>query len=155
MKTIFPAVLVLALGATFNASGQESISRTLEWVDRIPVSGDKQGQAQAKAPQPFSSRSAVLKNAHLDMERDAMPIWQEVMVLPAGTTTLNAILADASYEVVPQALLDQLAPGGRLVIPVGAGDVQQLMLIVREQNGFSRHVLDAVRFVPLLNGPVA
>ncbi len=106
MKTIFPAVLVLALGATFNASGQESISRTLEWVDRIPVSGDKQGQAQAKAQQPFSSRTAVLKNAHLDMERGAMPIWQEVMVLPAGTTTLNAILADASYEVVPQALLD-------------------------------------------------
>mgnify|MGYP003668712535 CR=1 FL=1 len=56
---------------------------------------------------------------------------------------------------VPQALLDQLALGGRLVIPVGAGDVQELLLIVREEDGFSRHVLDAVRFVPLLNGPLA
>ncbi|WMR35865.1 protein-L-isoaspartate O-methyltransferase, partial [Metapseudomonas otitidis] len=35
------------------------------------------------------------------------------------------------------------------------GDVQQLMLIVREENGFSRHILDAVRFVPLLSGPLA
>ncbi|SDW87575.1 protein-L-isoaspartate(D-aspartate) O-methyltransferase [Pseudomonas kuykendallii] len=67
----------------------------------------------------------------------------------------NGIIVTAAAADVPQALLDQLAPGGRLVIPVGAGDVQQLMLIVREDNGFSRHVLDAVRFVPLLNGPLA
>ncbi len=67
----------------------------------------------------------------------------------------NGIIVTAAAAQVPQALLDQLAPGGRLVIPVGAGDVQQLMLIIREENGFSRHVLDAVRFVPLLNGPVA
>jgi protein-L-isoaspartate(D-aspartate) O-methyltransferase len=67
----------------------------------------------------------------------------------------NGIIVTAAAAEVPQALLDQLAPGGRLVIPVGAGDVQQLMLIVREENGFSRHVLDAVRFVPLLNGPTA
>jgi protein-L-isoaspartate(D-aspartate) O-methyltransferase len=52
-------------------------------------------------------------------------------------------------------LLDQLAPGGRLVIPVGSGEVQQLMLIIREEHGFSRRVLGAVRFVPLLNGPLA
>lgn len=67
----------------------------------------------------------------------------------------NGIIVTAAAAEVPQALLDQLAPGGRLVIPVGAGDVQQLLLIVREENGFSRHVLDAVRFVPLLNGPLA
>jgi protein-L-isoaspartate(D-aspartate) O-methyltransferase len=42
-----------------------------------------------------------------------------------------------------------------MVIPVGAGEVQQLMLIIREEQGFSRHVLGAVRFVPLLNGPLA
>ncbi|TIH11130.1 protein-L-isoaspartate(D-aspartate) O-methyltransferase [Pseudomonas leptonychotis] len=67
----------------------------------------------------------------------------------------NGIIVTAAAANVPQALLDQLAPGGRLVIPVGAGDVQELMLIVREEDGFSRHVLDAVRFVPLLNGPLA
>ncbi len=67
----------------------------------------------------------------------------------------NGIIVTAAATQVPQALLDQLAPGGRLVIPVGESDVQQLMLIVREGDGFSRHVLDAVRFVPLLNGPLA
>jgi protein-L-isoaspartate(D-aspartate) O-methyltransferase len=67
----------------------------------------------------------------------------------------NGIIVTAAAANVPQALLDQLAPGGRLVIPVGAGDVQELLLIVREEHGFSRHVLDAVRFVPLLNGPLA
>ena len=46
-------------------------------------------------------------------------------------------------------------PRGRLVIPVGGGEVQQLMLIVRTEDGFSRQVLDSVRFVPLLNGPIA
>ncbi|MDH4553908.1 protein-L-isoaspartate(D-aspartate) O-methyltransferase [Pseudomonas sp. BN417] len=67
----------------------------------------------------------------------------------------NGIIVTAAAADVPPALLDQLAPGGRLVIPVGAGDVQQLMLIVREEQGFTRHVLDAVRFVPLLSGPLA
>ena len=67
----------------------------------------------------------------------------------------NGIIVTAVATDVPQALLDQLAPGGRLVIPVGSGEVQQLMLIIREDEGFSRHVLGAVRFVPLLNGPLA
>jgi len=67
----------------------------------------------------------------------------------------NGIIVTAAASNVPQALLDQLALGGRLVIPVGAGDVQELLLIIREEDGFSRHVLDAVRFVPLLNGPLA
>ncbi|MBA1189723.1 protein-L-isoaspartate(D-aspartate) O-methyltransferase [Pseudomonas entomophila] len=68
----------------------------------------------------------------------------------------NGIIVTAVAPQVPQALLDQLAPGGRLVIPVGmAGEPQQLMLIVREDHGFSRRVLGTVRFVPLLNGPLA
>ena len=67
----------------------------------------------------------------------------------------NGIIVTAVATDVPQALLDQLAPGGRLVIPVGSGEVQQLMLIIREEQGFSRRVLGAVRFVPLLNGPLA
>lgn len=67
----------------------------------------------------------------------------------------NGIIVTAAAAEVPQALLEQLALGGRLVIPVGAGAVQELLLIVREEDGFSRQVLDAVRFVPLLNGPLA
>ena len=67
----------------------------------------------------------------------------------------NGIIVTAAAAEVPQAMLDQLAPAGRLVIPVGAGAEQQLLLIVRDEQGFTRHVLDDVRFVPLLNGPLA
>ena len=67
----------------------------------------------------------------------------------------NGIIVTAAASEVPQALLDQLAIGGRLVIPVGAGETQELLLIVREEDGYSRHVLDLVLFVPLLNGPLA
>lgn len=67
----------------------------------------------------------------------------------------NGIIVTAAAKEVPQALLDQLAIGGRLVIPVGSGETQELLLIVREDDGYSRHVLDLVRFVPLLNGPLA
>ena len=66
----------------------------------------------------------------------------------------NGIIVTAAASEVPQALLDQLAPGGRLVIPVGAGDEQQLLLIVNEGGHFSRQILDSVRFVPLLSGSV-
>ncbi|WP_178392073.1 protein-L-isoaspartate(D-aspartate) O-methyltransferase [Pseudomonas putida] len=68
----------------------------------------------------------------------------------------NGIIVTAVAQEVPQALLDQLAPGGRMVIPVGnVGEVQQLLLIVREEHGFSRRVLGTVRFVPLLNGTLS
>ncbi|HLV18181.1 MAG TPA: protein-L-isoaspartate(D-aspartate) O-methyltransferase, partial [Pseudomonas sp.] len=57
----------------------------------------------------------------------------------------NGILVTAAASEVPQALLEQLAPGGRMVIPVGAsGRDQQLMLITREEQGFIRQVLDPV-----------
>ncbi|HHX35291.1 MAG TPA: protein-L-isoaspartate(D-aspartate) O-methyltransferase [Gammaproteobacteria bacterium] len=64
----------------------------------------------------------------------------------------NGIIVTAGAKEVPQALLDQLAIGGRLVIPVGEGDAQQLLLIVREEDGFVYQTLEAVRFVPLLSG---
>ena len=64
----------------------------------------------------------------------------------------DAILVAAAPEAIPQALLQQLAPGGRLVAPVGRGDEQELVLVTRTENGFESLVLDRVRFVPLLPG---
>ncbi|MCL4119407.1 UNVERIFIED_CONTAM: hypothetical protein GTU68_010983 [Idotea baltica] len=63
----------------------------------------------------------------------------------------NGIIVTAAATEVPQALLDQLALGGRLIIPVGV-EQQQLLLFIREEQGFSKHQLNAVNFVPLLNG---
>ncbi len=68
----------------------------------------------------------------------------------------NVIVVTAAPERVPQPLLDQLALGGRLIIPVGpAGSTQRLELWTRRAPGsdpeaFQRRALEAVRFVPFL-----
>ena len=62
----------------------------------------------------------------------------------------DAILVAAAAPDVPQPLLDQLAPGGRMLIPVGGRDMQQLMLITREGDGFTEREVTACTFVPLL-----
>jgi protein-L-isoaspartate(D-aspartate) O-methyltransferase len=64
----------------------------------------------------------------------------------------DAILVAAAPLGVPTALPDQLAVGGRMVIPVGASGDQQLLLITRGEEGFKEETLDWVSFVPLLEG---
>lgn len=63
----------------------------------------------------------------------------------------DSIIVAAAGVSIPQALLDQLSIGGRLIIPVGAGD-QSLVLIERSAQGWTERQFDAVRFVPLLPG---
>ena len=63
----------------------------------------------------------------------------------------QAIIVTAAPNQVPQALLDQLADGGRLVIPVGEQS-QILKVITRNGNSFSEQQIEAVRFVPLVQG---
>jgi len=64
----------------------------------------------------------------------------------------DAILAAASGSHVPQPLIDQLAPGGRIVMPLGdPSRVQQLVKATRQPDGnLEREDLGAVRFVPLI-----
>ena len=63
----------------------------------------------------------------------------------------DTIIVAAAAARVPRALLQQLAPNGRLILPLGAAS-QQLVLIERRAEGFVETRLDAVRFVPLLSG---
>jgi protein-L-isoaspartate(D-aspartate) O-methyltransferase len=62
----------------------------------------------------------------------------------------DAILVTAASPRVPQALLDQLADGGRLVIPVGNRLVQQLRLIVKAGERTIDRTLTGCQFVPLV-----
>lgn len=64
----------------------------------------------------------------------------------------QGILVTAGAESVPPALLEQLAPGGRLVIPVGPQGRQSLKLVERRGAGFREQDLGWVSFVPLLAG---
>ncbi len=64
----------------------------------------------------------------------------------------DGILVAAAALNVPEALLAQLAIGGRLIIPAGPEGAQQLLRITRREQGIERRILGPVSFVPLLGG---
>ena len=70
--------------------------------------------------------------------------------LPEAAPFDTIIVAAAALRV-PNALLQQLALGGRMLLPLGAGD-QYLLLVERRAEGYVETRLDSVRFVPLLSG---
>ncbi len=63
------------------------------------------------------------------------------------------IMVTAAAAGIPESLVDQLAPGGIMVVPVGRpGADQTLLRVTRNEDGFHEEVLGDVRFVPLLEG---
>lgn len=96
---------------------------------------------QLKARQRL--RQLKLRNVHMH-HADGGLGWPE-------RGPFDGILASAAPERVPESLLAQLAPGGRLVIPVG-GDTQHLQVITRTHDGFTTDIIEPVFFVPLRSG---
>jgi len=64
----------------------------------------------------------------------------------------DGILVAAAPLSIPEMLIEQLAVGGRLVMPVGPEGAQQLVRLTRREQGIERRVLGAVSFVPLMGG---
>ena len=62
----------------------------------------------------------------------------------------NAIVVSAGAPTVPKELLDQLAVGGRLIIPVGTRHEQSLLKVTKKENGTAIQDLGACRWVPLI-----
>jgi protein-L-isoaspartate(D-aspartate) O-methyltransferase len=62
----------------------------------------------------------------------------------------DAILVAAGAPSVPEALVDQLAVGGRMLVPVGSRDQQKLMLVRRTPEGVAQEEVAECTFVPLL-----
>lgn len=65
-------------------------------------------------------------------------------------TRFNGIVIGAGAPKLPRELVDQLEGGGRLVVPVGSRQEQQLMKVIRTPDGFSVATLGGCRFVPLI-----
>ena len=66
----------------------------------------------------------------------------------------DGIIVTAAPADVPPALLEQLAPGGRLVIPVGGPAMQELLLVQNTDKGIVRERLELVNFVPLVRDSI-
>lgn len=83
-----------------------------------------------------------LRNVHVKLS-DGSWGWPE-------HAPYDGILVAAAPADVPAPLLEQLAPGARLVIPVGDANSQELLVVQRTDSGFVRERLELVNFVPLI-----
>lgn len=126
--------LEIGAGCGYQAAVLAQLSKEVFAVERIGPLLEK-AKANMRTLQQFNVR---LKHA------DGM------LGLPEAGPFDSIIVAAAGLNI-PPALLSQLAPGGRLVLPVGASE-QYLSLIERSPQGYTETRLDAVRFVPLLSG---
>jgi protein-L-isoaspartate(D-aspartate) O-methyltransferase len=69
----------------------------------------------------------------------------------ASEAPFDLILGAAAPERLPTQLLEQLAPGGRLILPVG-GKQQKLMMVTATPEGYVEEVIEEVNFVPMVRG---
>lgn len=70
----------------------------------------------------------------------------------ADSGPFQGIIVTCAPPEIPEALLRQLAPGGRLIIPVGEKGKQQLSVVTRTETNFEQEMHEPVSFVPLLGG---
>lgn len=101
------------------------------------------------------AKAAEKRLAALNRRNVTAMIGDGTMGWPAKGTTFERIIVTACAPAgrIPPALFDQLAEGGRMLIPVEfSADRQVLQLIERTETGFERQSLLPVRFVPLLEG---
>jgi protein-L-isoaspartate(D-aspartate) O-methyltransferase len=102
----------------------------------------------------IESRSELASAAAARLER----LGYENVHVHCGDGTLglpdfapfDAILVAAAAPAVPEPLRSQLAEGGRLIVPVGDAENQELLYLERHGNSYETHALEACRFVPLI-----
>jgi protein-L-isoaspartate(D-aspartate) O-methyltransferase len=93
--------------------------------------------------------SAAERLSRLDYDNVHLHCGDGTLGLPE-LAPFDAILVAAAAPQVPEPLRAQLAEGGRLIVPVGSPEDQELQLIERAGNTFCKTVLDGCRFVPLV-----
>lgn len=132
----------------------------LQPEDRVLEIGTGSGFQTAVLSQLVASVYSVERVRELSVRAraalDSMRVSNVALLVGDGTigwskySPFDAILVSAGAPVVPEALTDQLAPGGRLLIPLGDRQEQQLTLVRRTETGLEREDIVACTFVPLI-----
>jgi protein-L-isoaspartate(D-aspartate) O-methyltransferase len=94
---------------------------------------------------------ALVNIRHLKAANLHLLLGDGMLGAPSGAPYAG-IIAAAGGEAIPQAWVDQLAVGGRIVAPTGNGAAQSLVVIDKTSQGLKHTVLESVLFVPLKSG---
>ncbi|GBD10576.1 Protein-L-isoaspartate O-methyltransferase [bacterium HR23] len=101
-----------------------------------------------RVPQLLQSARALLAELGYGERVEVRPAG-EVLGCPEEAP-FNAIIVTAGAPTLPRVLLEQLAVGGRMVLPIGSRYEQELTRVVRTREGYSVRTLGLCRFVPLI-----
>jgi protein-L-isoaspartate(D-aspartate) O-methyltransferase len=126
-------LLEVGTGSGYQAAVLSLLAREVVSVERIPALSQVAAQRL---------RELGYHNVRVFNTGDALGWPQE-----AG---YDAIIVAAGAPEVPSSLIDQLAPGGRMVIPVGGRRLQQLVRATKSDRGVTMERLGECRFVPLI-----
>lgn len=126
-------VLEIGTGSGFQTALLAAFAKSVFTVERIEA-------LHSRAIERLNE--AGFSNIHFKLD-DGSAGWSE-------HAPYNRILVTAAAREVPHELLEQLAAGGKMVIPVGTSNLQELLCITKDVDGkLHTKIIDHVRFVPL------
>jgi protein-L-isoaspartate(D-aspartate) O-methyltransferase len=129
-------VLEIGTGCGYQAAVLSHVAREVYSIERLRGLHDKARE---------NLRPLRLPNVHV--------IFGDGMLGYAKGAPYSAIIAAAGGEAVPQAWIDQLAVGGRIVAPMQTTKGQQALVVIdKTPQGLQQSLLEAVHFVPLKSG---
>lgn len=126
-------ILEIGTGSGYQTALLAAFSNTIYTIERIAALHE---QAKGRL------EKAGFTNIHFKLD-DGSTGWEE-------HAPYDRIMVTAAAAQVPRELIDQLAIGGKMIIPVGTPLLQELLLLGKDNDGeIHTTVLDEVRFVPL------
>jgi protein-L-isoaspartate(D-aspartate) O-methyltransferase len=157
-QTISQPFMVAAMSEALNLQGTERVlevgagsgyqAAVLSLLARDVIAVEAQPTLASEARERLSRLG--YRNVRVE-EGDGSMGWPSGTSLNGARFPLyEAILVSAGAPAVPPPLVEQLAEGGRLVIPVGKADHQELLRIIKRNGSTTQESLYACRFVPLL-----
>jgi protein-L-isoaspartate(D-aspartate) O-methyltransferase len=149
-QTISQPYIVAAMTAALNLTGGERVlevgtgcgyqAAVLSHLSRIVFSIESRSELAATAAARLERLGYANVHVHCGDGTLGLP----------ELAPFDAILVAAAAPAVPEPLRSQLAEGGRLILPVGDAENQELLYIERHGNSFETQTLEACRFVPLV-----